>query len=129
MKILNQGTYVQKAESAIKELAKNTDKRGNLNMITTSQIRNLLSMTADIYNEVRTSMSETLSEEIKGRINYLKVRFIYEAGRDTKMKEFVKKAQIIECLDQIGDKKSEYLLFNQYMEALVAYHKFYGGRD
>ncbi len=130
MKILNQGTYVQKAESAIKELAKITDKKGKPDMITTSQIRNLLAMTADIYNEVRTSMSETLSEEIKGRINYLKVRFIYEAGRDTKkMKAFVKKAQIIECLDQIGDKKSEYLLFNQYMEALVAYHRFYGGRD
>lgn len=127
--ILEQKTYVEKAEQVIKELAENKDKKGNPSMITTSQIRNLLAMTADIYNEVRLAMNDNLSEEIQGRINYLKIRFIYEAGRDGKMKIFVKKAQIIDCLNEIQGKKSRYMLFNQYMEALVAYHKFYGGRD
>ena len=45
------------------------------------------------------------------------------------MKAFVKEAKIIECIDEIGNSKAKYLLFNRYMEALIAYHKFYGGKD
>lgn len=128
--ILDQKTYVDKAERVMKFLSENKNKKGKVERITTTQIRNLLAMTADIYNEVRLSMDEDLSEEIQGRINYLKIRFVYEAGRDPKaMKKFVEESQIVECLNEIQGKKSRYILFNQYMEALVAYHRFYGGRD
>ena len=127
--ILNQENYVDKAEKVIKSLAV-PNKMGWIDMITTSQIRNLLAMTADIYNEVCLSLDETLSEEILGKIQYLRVRFVYEAGRDPRhMKDFVEKAEILKCLDEIGNSKSRYLLFSNYMEALVAYHKYYGGRD
>ncbi len=126
--ILSQENYVDKAEKVIKSLAA-PNKMGR-DMITTSQIRNLLAMTADIYNEVCLSLDETLSEEILGKIQYLRVRFVYEAGRDPRhMKDFVEKAEILKCLDEIGNSKSRYLLFSSYMEALVAYHKYYGGRD
>lgn len=131
--ILENDTYVAKAENAIKELAKKKDKYGNPDMVTTTQIRNLLAMTSDIYNEVCISMDEKLSEDIRGRINYLKVRFIYEAGRGTKqqhqVKDFVETARIIECIDEIKGEKKKFILFNKYMEALIAYHKFYGGKD
>ena len=127
--ILNQENYVDKAEKVIKSLAV-PNKMGRIDMITTSQIRNLLAMTADIYNEVCLSLDETLSEEILGKIQYLRVRFVYEAGRDPRhMKDFVEKAEILKCLDEIGNSKSRYLLFSNYMEALVAYHKYYGGKD
>lgn len=127
---LEQGTYVQKAENVIKKLSRK-DKWGNeVGLITTSQIRNLLAMTADIYNEVRLLRDDNLGEDICGRIQYLKVRFLYEAGRDPKkMGPFVNEAQIIRCLDEIGTDKGRYILFSRYMEALVAYHKFYGGKD
>lgn len=127
--ILENDTYVSKAENAIKELTKKTDKRGNQDMVTTTQIRNLLAMTADIYNEVCISMEEKLSEDIRGRINYLKVRFLYEAGRQRQVKYFVETAKIIECIDEIKGTKKNFILFNKYMEALIAYHKFYGGKD
>lgn len=122
--ILTQETYVQKAEEAIDRIIKQSKS-----LITTSQIRNLLSLTADIYNEAITLNENTLNERIRGRITYLKIRFIYEAGRDKKMGEFVKESKIIECLDEIGNSKENYILFSRYMEALVAYHRFYGGRD
>ena len=129
MKLQND-TYVQKAEGVIQTLAKNTDRFGNPLMLTTSQIRNLLAMTTDIYNEVLINREESLSDEIRGRINYLKIRFLYEAGRDDKfVKPFVEKAEIIACIDEIQGKRSRYLLFSKYMEALVAYHKFMGGKD
>ena len=127
--ILQNDTYVEKAEQVMRELSEEAKQKRGYDRITTSQIRNLLSMTADIYNEVRLSQSETLNDDLKGRINYLKVRFIYEAGRDEKMNKFVERAKIRQCLDEIQGKKENYLLFSRYMEALVAYHKFYDGKD
>lgn len=127
--ILEQNTYVVKAEKAINECRKVTNSRGKVEMITTSQIRNLLAMTADIYNQVMLSMNDVLSEEITGRIAYLKIRFIYEMGRDSKMKTFAQQAEILKAIDEIGNSKQKYILFSRYMEALVAYHKFYGGKD
>ncbi|MGN1191031.1 MAG: type III-A CRISPR-associated protein Csm2 [Dorea sp.] len=127
--ILEQNTYVAKAEKAINECRKVTNSRGKVEMITTSQIRNLLAMTADIYNQVMLSMNDVLSEEITGRIAYLKIRFIYEMGRDSKMKTFAQQAEILKAIDEIGNSKQKYILFSRYMEALVAYHEFYSEEE
>ena len=70
-----------------------------------------------------------MNAEIIGRINYMKIRFIYEAGREPKVKKLVDKAKILEHLEEIKGSRDQYILFSRYMEALVAYRKFYGGRD
>ena len=126
--IIEESTYVKKAEQVIKQLSQNTDRRGNVRWITTSKIRNLLAMSADIYNEVLLN-PEKLSDEQSARIDYLRVRFVYEAGRDTDVKNFVEKAQILKALEEVRGSRKQYILFNHYMEALVAYHRYYGGRD
>ena len=128
---INEKTYVDEAERVIKALkVRKNEKTGkNIPRITTSKIRNLLSMTADIYNEVLNGQEETLNDELCGRIDYLKVRFLYEAGRELSVKAFVEEAQIIRCLKEIQGSKKNFILFNRYMEALVAYHRFYGGQD
>ena len=59
----------------------------------------------------------------------MKIRFVYEAGREPKVKELVEKASLLEHLEEIGNSRTQYLLFSRYMEALVAYRKFYGGHD
>ena len=64
-----------------------------------------------------------------GRINYLKIRFVYEAGREPKVKTLVTKAEILQHIDEIKDSRKQYILFSRYMEALVAYRKFLGGHD
>ncbi|MFQ9394530.1 MAG: type III-A CRISPR-associated protein Csm2 [Lachnospiraceae bacterium] len=86
-------------------------------------------MTADIYNQVLTSQKENLNEDLNGRIEYLRVRFMYECGREPKVNEFVQKAQILDILKEIKQSKKNYLLFSRYMEALIAFHRYYGGRD
>ena len=126
--ILDQNTYIKRAEKAILE-CREVIKKEKKEMITTSQIRNLLAMTADIYNQVMLSMSDILSEEVKGRLDYLKVRFIYAMGRKENVKIFGKQAEILKALDEIGNSKQKFILFNRYMEALVAYHRFHGGKD
>ena len=66
---------------------------------------------------------------IKERIAYLKVRFLYDAGRDPKVKSFVETAKLIDIVEEIDGKRSNFMLFSRYMEALVAYHRYYGGKD
>ena len=122
---INENNYVDKAEEAIKSLVEESKQkcRGKVNIVTTSKIRNLLAMTADIYT------SEKLDDEICGRIEYLRIRFIYECGREPKVKAFVKQAEILEILKEIRQSKKNYLLFSKYMEALIAFHKYYGGKE
>lgn len=129
--IITEQNYVEKAEHAIKILKnkKNEGIKKIIPMVTTSKIRNLLSMINDIYNEVLNYQSEKLSEEICGRIDYLKIRFVYEAGREISVKTFIEVTNILECLNEIKASKKNFLLFSRYMEALVAYHKFYGGKE
>lgn len=124
---LTEENYVEIAEQVIKKLHEEKNKKGQtMEVVTTSKIRNLLSMTANIYNDVVNTKSEHLSNEMIGRINYLKLRFVYEAGREPKVKRLVETAQILQCLDAIKGSRSQYILFSRYMEALVAYRKFYG---
>lgn len=124
---ITEENYVDKAEEVIKELTKDgTDSR---NLVTTSKIRNLLSMTADIYNILLNHSEEELSNEIKGKIEYLRVRFVYEAGREEKVKNLVMTADILDNLKKAMKSRKNYLVFSRYMEALVAFHKYYGGRD
>lgn len=130
MKIINEENYVDKAERAIKELCDRKDQKGRpIKIVTTSKIRNLLAMVSDIYNDVLDETAEILPSEIIGRINYMKIRFYYEAGREKDVKDLLEKADLFEIIDEIAGKRSNFLLFSRYMEALVAFRKFYGGSD
>lgn len=121
--------YVDEAEKVIKSLQTRNKKGDLVIFLTTSKIRNLLSMAADIYNVVLIQSQDKLDNETKARIDYLRVRFLYESGRDKDVKNFVEKAKIVENLKSFGGTKKEYILFYRYMEALVAYHKYLGGKD
>ena len=123
--------YVEEAEKAIKVLKnlKNDRTGKTVPMVTTSKIRNLLAMSADIYNNVLSETSDKLNEELCSRIAYLRVRFMYEAGREPAVRNFVEKTQLLDVLKTINGSKKRYILFNRYLEALVAFHKYYGGKE
>jgi CRISPR-associated protein Csm2 len=120
---INEQNYVDIAEQAIKKLQNDPAE------LTTTKIRSLLSMTADIYNEILNSQKPELSPEITSRIEYLRVRFIYEAGREEAVNHFVQAAGIMPYLKGINGSRKKFILFNRYMEALVAFHRFYNGKD
>lgn len=125
---IDETNYVDKAEQAIKKLRELKDQK-NVPIVTTSKIRNLLSMVSDIYNDVLNVKEEKLNREVIGRINYMKLRFYYEAGREESVKRLLTTAKAFELLNEIGNSRSNYILFSRYMEALVAFRKFYGGKD
>ena len=128
--------YVEDAEKVFKDWYLTQEPK-----ITTTKIRGLLSGMSDIYNDVVRVEGEELPQDIVDRIQYLKVQFVYEYGRDKKdqngskdkkdgpVGRFIKEAKILDKIDQIGTSKKKFIEMERYMEALVAYHRFYGGED
>ena len=128
---LTKKNYVETAEKVILALVEEADlNRRNVSLVTTSKIRKILSMVSDIYNDACQMSGNTLDDEMIGRIQYLKMHIVYEAGRDKKaVKPFVKKANLLSAINDIGDSREQLILFCHYMEALVAYRKYHGKRD
>ncbi len=126
---VNEQNYVDEAEKAIKILRSIEYEDKKTPKLTTTKLRSLLAMTADIYNIILNQNEDILSEEICSRIEYLRVRFLYEAGREKAVKRLLDNAGILELMKGIKGSKKKFVLFNRYIEALVAFHRYYGGRD
>ena len=94
--------------------------------ITTSQIRKFLSGINLLQNKMNNE-EETLSDETVSEIKYLKIKLAYQAGREKKIK--VLYDNLVPEIDNIGNSKKKFIEFSKYIEAIVAYHKFYGGKD
>ena len=62
---INHENYVDEAEKVIKSLSK--DRHNNL-LLTTSKIRNILSMINDIYNDTLHYNEDKIDNELKGRV-------------------------------------------------------------
>lgn len=127
-KELDESSYVEIAEKVINTLNNNAIANKK-KVLTTSKIRNILALNAEIYNDVINDASSELPSDIVGRINYLKVRVLYESGRESSVKDFVTEASLLKHIENIKNNKSKYLLFSRYLEALVAYRKFIVGKD
>ena len=125
MMFLTDDNYVDKAENVINSL-KRIRKKNNFDtfFLTTSKIRKLLSLTSTLYDESRVREYD----DLKDKIAYLKVQYIYQAGKEPSVKDLVIKGEIIEALNEIKDRES-LQRFCRYMEALVAYFKFYEGEE
>ncbi|KRM27533.1 CRISPR-system related protein [Ligilactobacillus acidipiscis DSM 15836] len=119
-------TYVDEAEKVIKELGRFNFKHGR-DELTTSQIRNLLSLVSTIFNEL--SFKEVT--QLTGKLSYLRVQFVYQSGRNAAVKDLVRTGKILELLEKVQTSKDKRMLirFCHYFEALVAYFKYYGGQD
>ena len=114
--------YVEDAEKVFRDWYSTRDKKIGL-----------LSGMSDIYNDVVRVEGEELPQDIVDRIQYLKVQFVYEYGRDDKkdgpVRRFINESKILNKIDKIGTSKKKFIEMERYMEALVAYHRFYGGKD
>lgn len=119
--------YVSIAENVILNLKDDINKYKPFGELTTSKIRKILSLVSDISNDAITA-DKVLPPQLVNKIRHLKVRIAYEAGRERDVKKFVDKAKLLDGIDYIGSSKESFIRFSQYLEALVAYHRFYGGR-
>lgn len=132
----NKKGYVKSAENVIRFLKDeqfSAFKEGSRKSeeLTTSAIRNILSETSAIYDTVRAQGVEAA----RIRLSYLKVKLVYQSGRNAAVKRFVEVSDLLGTLDKVNEyyekpeEKDRIILFCRYMEALVAYFKYYGGKD
>lgn len=111
-----------------------TGRKYKENRLTTSQIRKFLIAVNTVTNKVNVYKSKNvgvqqLTDELATEVQYLKVKIVYQAGREATVKKFVQASKLLEYIDGIGTDMKKYDEFAHYVEALVAYHKFYGGQD
>ena len=138
---ITEENYLDHAEKVIKEL------QAESAMITTSQIRNILANISDIFNVVqRAKHSGDLPSEVRSKIRELTMHCYYAAGREDKVKKFFLRSSLFmnlkgileassetnkempETLRNVGEKE-RFLMLHKYMESLVAFQRFYGGKD
>ena len=117
--------YVDRAEDVILKLKE--EGRGRIRL-TTSQIRNILTITSTIYDNAKRKKGPLDEEELMS-VQLLRTKFVYESGRDKNVEQFIQMADLINLIKSVGDSREKLILFCKYMEALVAYHRFEGGKD
>lgn len=132
-----ESNLVGAAENVILDLK---DKVGKGKIaVTKTQLRKILTAVVSLKNKVDVEVAsqiakgvnsvECVSEEMAAEIKFLKVAVIYQGSRDEKVNDFVTVAGLTDFIDVIGNSIRKFNIFNKYVEALVAYHKYYGGRD
>ena len=130
--------YVDEAERIMRSLMSQpkkvtTSKIRNLlsqpKKVTTSKIRNLLSLVTDIYNTENIRTEEKLLPDSVVKLNLMRVRVAYECGRDDTVKSFVAQTNLLEYLKGISTDRADLIRFAHYMEALVAFHRYFGGKE
>lgn len=124
--------YVDQAQKVMEKLSKTG------NMVTTSQIRKFLTAVNTVSGKVEqfknSGKGDTLPEDLQMQVKFLKVKLAYQIGRDKSsdgalVEKFEKSAGLIDKIDSIKNSVQRYENFARYVEALVAFHKFYGGKD
>ena len=131
---------VDKAELAIKSIRKPNKKNHDKLVIElkTNQIRkiltavNILKNKVDIY-KIPNPQAKKLDEELQMEIEFLRVNIAYQIGREkgkeNLVREFVEKADLLNMVKDINGDIKAFENFCRYIEALVAFHKFYGGQE
>lgn len=115
--------YVDQAEAVMRELSQGYMR------LTTSKIRNILSRISDIYNTEVGRTEDMLSSDSESSLQMARIRIAYECGREDSVKQFVEKSKLLRYIKGVGNSRIEFIRFARYMEALVAYHRFFGGKD
>ena len=118
--------YVDEAERVISELK--AEGNGKIR-VTASKLRGFLTLVTDIYNPESLRKEDVLSSDSQLKLMRLRVRIVYDAGRENDVRGFVEKAHLLEYIKGIGSSRAEMIRFAHYMEALVAYHRFMGGKE
>lgn len=115
-----EGKHIQMAEEISKKIF---FKKKESEAITSTKLRKLFVLVSEMYKKSEKDSTKNL--------NYLKMKICYEIGRDDKVEDFDKEARLVKLIEKIIEKyENEELAqkinyFYEYMEAFVAYQKFY----
>jgi CRISPR-associated protein Csm2 len=119
-------TYASTAEDLMDAYMQQYKQERNASrLLTTTTLRSIYALIMNIYVKIRTPQEY---EDAKPDIQYLKVRMAYEAGREDSVKNFLNDTHLRSLVDGVTSYE-QFMLYCRYAEALVAYFKFFGGKD
>lgn len=102
--------------------------RGSEFVVKTNQIRNVFGHITSIRTEYR--ISKEFTDNIERELILLKPKLAYAAGRNRDVKQF--QEFMFRIIDGVMNSKNKVLALENFfsiIESVVAYHKFYGGKD
>ena len=109
--------------------ASENNKDGWFASLSTSKIRGIYALIMNVYTRIT---DEETFEKNKTDLQYIKVKMAYESGRETnkktRVKEFIQGTGLMAALDVITT-YDQFILYCRYAESLVAYFKFFGGKE
>lgn len=128
--VISEENYAVFAERTMKDLKDLKDapaRRGSTSFggLTTTKLRGIYGLVMNVYTKINTPDD---FEEHKSDLQYLRVKMAYEAGREDAVKTFLAKTRLMDLAADVGD-YDQFKLYCRYAESLVAYFKFYGGKD
>ncbi len=89
-----------------------------------NQIRRFLDGTRKVEAELK---GQRKFEEIKDQIILLRPKLAYAAGRHQDVKDL---AEILDAaVKSAAQTQDNFMKFLRFMESIIAYHRFHGGRD
>lgn len=118
--------YADLAEAAMLDITEdNRRERNSSRQLTTTKLRKIYGQILNTYARID---EPSAFERYRSELQYLKVRMAYEAGREQSVKRFLEKTGLMRAIDAVQSYE-QFNLYCRYAESLVAYFKFYGGRD
>ena len=120
---LNETNYADKAKGYVEKSKANYGEL--FDDLTTTKLRSIYGLIMNVYNRINEPSD---FEKYQSDIQYLKVKMAYESGRDKTVKQFIDSTYLMEAVSQIKTYE-QFLLYCRYAESLVAYFKFFGGKD
>jgi CRISPR-associated protein Csm2 len=113
--------YAVMAEYLVQEYMKDVRR----SKPTTTKLRGIYAMIMNVYTQI--NVPEDFDQHLAD-IQYLKVRMAYECGREPSVKDFLEHTHLMKALNKVTTFDA-FMLYCRYAESLVAYFKFFGGRD
>ncbi|MGQ9485645.1 MAG: type III-A CRISPR-associated protein Csm2 [Desulfosoma sp.] len=94
------------------------------NQVKMNQIRRFLDGARKVEAELK---GREDFEKIKGQIVLLRPKLAYAAGRHSEVKHL---AEILDAaVRSAAQTKDNFMKFLRFMESIIAYHRFHGGKD
>ena len=124
---LDETNYASFAEKIFRNAKNNVQENRNrwFGKLTTTKLRSIYGLIMNVYTKINEPSD---FEKYQSDIQYMKVKMAYESGRDQTVKQFIDSTYLMDAVSRIKTYE-QFLLYCRYAESLVAYFKFYGGKD
>lgn len=111
-------------DTLVEQAEKLGDFLANRVRLKTSQIRKFL----DAVNEIKSKGVQRPDNDpfFRSQCMLLKPKLAYAAGRQDEVKPLM--AVLALCIDKVRTKE-DFTRFYRFVEAIIAYHRYHGGRD